>query len=1207
MDMKKKLFKSAIKSKVFSFKSKVSFIIELGLFLILLTGTVTAQTIGPLTLSTAGLTGNYSSNVSVTLTTGFNTTGPFMATTQLIDCIPLTIGPTQTQNYVITNTPRIAGFTNAGQLSGQGTCSLQQAIQYVDGLGRVIQTLQVMASPFGYDMIQPQAYDQFGREITKYLPYTPYAGTAGSYRPNAVSADQSAFYTTPPVNVTAMANPYAQTNFDNSPLSRPVEQGAPGAAWQLSTSGVSGSGHTIKMVYTANNATTFASDSVNSRQAANYYVTINSDNSRTLHNNGYYAANLLTVTISKDENWVSGRAGTTEEYKDIDGQVVLKRVYNYSGMTLQQLSTYYVYDDLGKLAFVLPPASGADGAGAITQTTLDNLCYQYQYDERGRPVQKKLPGKGWEYTIYNTMDQPVASQDANQRISNQWIFTKYDAQGRQVLSGTWNNSNTAITRASLQGLLTAITTNLYEAQQSTVNGYTNVAWPTSSVTATLSINYYDGYTNMPGLPGAYSAPTGADLAARGELTGSLTAVLNTPTNMLWTAHYYDYWGRSLKNYAQHYLGGVLNSGNYDGISTTYNFTNAPTTTTRQHFTSANAATPLVTVANNYIYDHAGRKRETWEQIQNAALTADTRTLISKIDYNEIGQTQTKHLQSTDSANYQQNIAYTYNERGWLLQSNAPMFNMQLQYNLATAGKQYNGNIAYQSWVTTAVTGNYTYIYDKLNRLISGIAADNNNEKSITYDVMGNIATLNRYTVSPTTPTDQLTYSYLNGTNQTNQLQSIVDASGSNTGLVNGTTTYSYDGNGNMLSSTNTVNTTQNKSFTYNLLNLPIVATVALGTATYTYDALGNKLRKVSVISGTTTTTEYISGIQYKNSTTAVDFIQTEEGRAAPNGTTGYDYNYYLGDNLGNTRITFGTKTGTAFLYQQDDYYPFGLEINRSVLSPKNEYLYNKKELQEELGQYDYGARFYDPVIGRWNTIDPLAEVSRRWSPYNYVENDPIRMTDPDGMSPKPIDESGGSCDFCNFGPDKTGPQEFHTDGLSPAERAARNFKEGGDNNDNEENVRNSHMPRYIAGEAGGKPKHPKKKTTTGGELPGKVNYVAGVGASLASLSKVLRVAQIGKILGPITLVVGELLDARDLSNGKITLHKAATNLGVGAIGLVAAPVSIVYFGLDAFYPGGARQFGIDMAVWEYNQADHTHDPPPAFNNSGMEDMPGWNR
>src|SRR6185312_12419927 len=98
---------------------------------------------------------------------------------------------------------------------------------------------------------------------------------------------------------------------------------------------------------------------------------------RTLVANNYYPAGTLTVTIIKDENWVSGRAGTTEEYKDIEGHIVLKRQYNYSpynGVTsLQVLSTYYIYDDFNLLAFVLPPASGADAAGTISQTTLDNL------------------------------------------------------------------------------------------------------------------------------------------------------------------------------------------------------------------------------------------------------------------------------------------------------------------------------------------------------------------------------------------------------------------------------------------------------------------------------------------------------------------------------------------------------------------------------------------------------------------------------------------------------------------------------------------------------------------------------------------------------------------------------------------------------------------------------------------------------------------
>ncbi|MFV0326925.1 MAG: RHS repeat-associated core domain-containing protein, partial [Bacteroides xylanisolvens] len=110
------------------------------------------------------------------------------------------------------------------------------------------------------------------------------------------------------------------------------------------------------------------------------------------------------------------------------------------------------------------------------------------------------------------------------------------------------------------------------------------------------------------------------------------------------------------------------------------------------------------------------------------------------------------------------------------------------------------------------------------------------------------------------------------------------------------------------------------------------------------------------------------------------------------------YYYYLSDHLGNNRVV-ANQSGTVI--QKNHYYPFGTAFAEGTATEqgKQPYKYNGKELDQMhgLNLYDYSARYYESAIGRFTTVDPLAEKYYSISPYVYVGNNPIIRTDPTGM------------------------------------------------------------------------------------------------------------------------------------------------------------------------------------------------------------------
>ena len=172
------------------------------------------------------------------------------------------------------------------------------------------------------------------------------------------------------------------------------------------------------------------------------------------------------------------------------------------------------------------------------------------------------------------------------------------------------------------------------------------------------------------------------------------------------------------------------------------------------------------------------------------------------------------------------------------------------------------------------------------------------------------------------------------------------------------------------------------------------------TIEYVYAADGTKLRTKHVINGTTTTTDYCGNVVYENGVQKL--LLTEAGYVT---LADKKYHYYLQDHQGNNRVVLN-QNGTV--EEVNHYYPFGgLFASSTNVQP---YKYNGKELDTKKGLnwYDYGARHYDPALGRFTTVDPMAGEDYTTSPYGYCGNNPTNFIDPSGCLPSPIYDRNGN-------------------------------------------------------------------------------------------------------------------------------------------------------------------------------------------------------
>jgi RHS repeat-associated protein len=665
--------------------------------------------------------------------------------------------PTTPPAFVRTRVP-VGPVTNVAELTTRPGTEVRQTTQYLDGLGRPVQTVMRQGSQntFGatVDVVQVQVYDGLGREVRQYLPFNANgAGTNvsdGGFKTNALAQQQAFMQQQFPADGGAGPGEtyfYGETRYEASALNRVVKTLAPGSSWIGSNRGVQ-QGYAVNTV----------ADSVR-----RWVVSAGNGGLGSYSSPGTYAAGELVVTITTDEG-----GKRVVEYKDKAGQVILKKVQvslpgqgNQSSGHTGWLCTYYIHDVLGRLRAVLQPLAVEQLSvtnWTVTTNILKGLCFRYAYDERGNMVVKQVPGAGPVYMVYDGRERLVLTQDSVQRKKGQWLYLRYDGLNRLVATGLWQNTQSRATHAAAAAISTS---------------YPNL---TGQTYTELTRSFYDQYDWLTTLPAGSSTFTAQRHTAddgwleaaddnnypypravqqygntTGRVTGSATRVLSSSTvnastaGWLYSILYYDDKGRVIQAQSQNHRGGV------DITTTQYGWAGQVLRTVqRTAFGGTGTPNSETVVITKMGYKPNGKLESVLKRVERsegnqAVVISDLSggqagwVYVQRQLYNDMGQLWIKGVGTNARYNDYHAAAeqmYHYNIRGWLTGINKNWLNnvgaddrlffaMELGYDkdglLAPyAQKQYNGNIAGTVWssVGDREIRKYDFGYDGANRLLS---------------------------------------------------------------------------------------------------------------------------------------------------------------------------------------------------------------------------------------------------------------------------------------------------------------------------------------------------------------------------------------------------------------------------------------------------------------------------------------------------------
>ena len=948
----------------------------------------------------------------------------------------LVITPTNAMNYVVNRTARTE---QTGTALGSDVDNTTTQLSYVDGIGRGLQSLVWQGTPDkSKDIITGTTqYDGNSRAFKSILT-TPSDVLTGAYKSTAQTL-AGAFY--------GDTYPYTETVFENSPLNRPIKQFGAGQAWRVAgnekfteinylIAGTEVIKFNVQANGTVDGSTTYPANSLY--------------NNRIISERGFWTIELKDKQGRVTHKFQQLQVGftfaiTAYVYNDL-GQlsyVISPEAYQKFGTGSGQILSFTESDDFFKeLIF----GYHYDNLGRLSEKKVPGASWKYSvFDKHDREIvfaDESDRAKGyWHFRKFDGLGREIYGgilngKGSTDRATLQAAFDGFTGQAYETFgSDLYSYTNVSFPTAYAPVDADMMSVNYYDnyfgwkpsndCEFQETNAFHLQGFSKGLLTGTLSrnietndwlraVNYYDYrgkliqtfFTNHKG----NIERTDFQYRFNGEVL-KMRLIHEGITEIY--DYTYDHVGR--KTTFKHSKDGISKNVagyKYDQIGRLKSKAFSPVSTTSSNKTGfwfspdtwGNNGIP--TLNDNVIIVGGHIITIPPNTIANAKSLSIENGILENFGTLNFGNSNVglnrllKNNNASSLVNTLETVNYKYHIRGGLRGINLDandnltdkIFSFKLGYEDAGF---FDGNIGKQEWKTNmdGQKRSFTYGYDGASRIKSGTygsdkVGENYSLNNVTYDFNGNITNLSRNGWKSNNTfglIDNLNYTYQSNSNK---IQAVTDASNETASFADatGTTDYTYSLDGSLTSDAN-------KGITvieYNYLKKPRRVVRNGVEILYQYAANGTKLREIIG----SDTTDYLGNIIKKNS--ALYQIAHDEGRIIEG-----EYEYNIKDHLGNLRVAFRDSLGIAKISQYYAYGVWGEDLpTLSYLKQAwkvDNFKFTGKENLLGTGFIDFGARWYDNLVPRFTTIDQLSELSRRFSPTVYGNDNPVLMIDPDGM------------------------------------------------------------------------------------------------------------------------------------------------------------------------------------------------------------------